>query len=173
MSFGKDTRGGRGDFSVLAIFQTGFSAFKLRFFGFCVCYGFEFLRILAFGFRFSAKIQVVFRIWYPTRFSVLPVWCLVSSTTSARRGSQTHTVMKLIKFSLYPSGATNISDRLRFWKSGSVKISILLVLYFIFCFSVSGELLSGFSVSNRLQCPPHTIPNKLEKFQVPLEQPKI
>ena len=51
---------------------------KRRFFGFCDSYGFGFSLFLAFGFRFSAKIQPDFRVWYPTRFSVLPVSFLVS-----------------------------------------------------------------------------------------------
>ena len=56
----------------------GFGHFLGRFFGFYDSYGFGFSLFLAFGFRFSAKIQPAFRVWYPTRFSVLPVWFLVS-----------------------------------------------------------------------------------------------
>ena len=60
-------------FSVLATFH-----FLGRFFGFCDYYGFGFSLFLAYGFRFSAKIQPDFRVWYPTRFSVLPVPFLIS-----------------------------------------------------------------------------------------------
>ena len=37
----------------------------------------RFFRFLAFGFRFSAKIQAVFRIWYPMGFLVFRIWFLV------------------------------------------------------------------------------------------------
>ena len=50
--------------------------------------GFVFFLILAFAFRFSAKIQAVFRIWYLTQFSVLPVWFLVSDFLNRERVSQ-------------------------------------------------------------------------------------
>ena len=63
----------------------GFGHCLGRFFGFCVWYGFAFFFILAFGFQFSAKIQAVFRIWYPTEFSVLPVWSLVSGFLNHER----------------------------------------------------------------------------------------
>ena len=54
-------------FSVLTIFLAGF-------FGSGVCYGLWFLLLLAFGFRFSARLQAVFRIWYPTWFLVFPIF---------------------------------------------------------------------------------------------------
>ena len=70
-------------FSVLATFHFlgrffGFCTKKRQFFGFCNSYGFGFSLFLAYGFRFSAKIQPDFRVWYPTRFSVLPVPFLIS-----------------------------------------------------------------------------------------------
>ena len=36
--------------------------------------GLRIFRCLAFGFRFSRKILTGFRIWYPMRFSVFPIW---------------------------------------------------------------------------------------------------
>ena len=64
-------------FAVLANFLDRFFGFcteKLRFFGFGICCGLRFFRFLAFGFRFSAKIQEFFRIWYLMWFSVFPIW---------------------------------------------------------------------------------------------------
>ena len=52
----------------------GFRNKKPRFFGFGVCFGFRVFLLLAFGFRFPAKILAVFRIWYLLWFSVLPYW---------------------------------------------------------------------------------------------------
>ena len=70
-------RGGGLGFSVLRFwpfFRSVFRFLHLRFFGFGVCCGLRFFRFLAFGFRFSAKIQAVFRIWYLMWFSFFPIW---------------------------------------------------------------------------------------------------
>ena len=72
-------RGGRWDFRFCGFGHFldrffGFCTEKLRFFGFGVCCGLRFFRFLAFGFRFSAKIQAVFRIWYLMWFSFCPIW---------------------------------------------------------------------------------------------------
>ena len=50
----------------------GFRNKKPRFFGFGVCFGFRVFLLLAFGFRFPAKILAVFRIWYLLWFSAFP-----------------------------------------------------------------------------------------------------
>ena len=48
----------------------GFRTQTLRFFGFGIFCGLRFLAFLSIGFRFSAKILAVFRIWYKIWFSV-------------------------------------------------------------------------------------------------------
>ena len=50
----------------------GFSARKLRFFGFGVNCGLRIFRLLAFGFQYSSKILVGFRMWKSMMFSVFP-----------------------------------------------------------------------------------------------------
>ena len=47
---------------------------KTSVFGSGVHYGLRIFRFLTFGFRFSQKILKGFRIWYPIRFSVFPIW---------------------------------------------------------------------------------------------------
>ena len=72
MFFRSPAGGGHWDFRFC-----GFGHFLDRFFGFsvlvyvAVC---SFFNFLAFGFRFLAKIQAVFRIWYLMLFSVFPSW---------------------------------------------------------------------------------------------------
>ena len=55
-------------------FRSVFVPKKLRFFGFNVHCCLWIFRYLSFGFRFSRKIPAGFRIWYPMRFSVFPIW---------------------------------------------------------------------------------------------------
>lgn len=64
-------------FVVLAVFQIRFSVFfarKLPFFGFAVHCGLRIFRYFALDFRFSSKMLMSFRIWYPMWFSVFPLW---------------------------------------------------------------------------------------------------
>ena len=89
MPFWRVLGGGRWDFRFC-----GFGHFLDRFFGFCtekhlflgfgVCCGLRFFHCLAFGFRFSAKIQAVFRIGYPMWFSVFPIWFPVNAPQPRR-----------------------------------------------------------------------------------------
>ena len=55
-------------FAVLAFFRSVFCAKRLRFFGFGVRCDLRISRFLASGFRFSGKIIVVFRFYYPMWF---------------------------------------------------------------------------------------------------------
>lgn len=50
--------------------QRGIGIFGFVLFGFSICCGLRLFPFLAFGFRFSAKLQAIFQSWYPMRFPI-------------------------------------------------------------------------------------------------------